>query len=412
MLFTISVITAIDRVNISVAAKYMMPEFGFSPVRMGVLFSVFTLGYGVFQFPAGLLADKFGPRRLLTFALIWWSVFTVLTSVADHLFVASLVGVYGSFILVRFLIGSGESATYPNCNRTIAFWMSPAEKGLANGVVWSGTGIGYGVAPPLVALIMVHFSWRASFVMTGFIGILFAFVWYSYAKDRPEDHRGVNAAELAFIGADTVSTKQFAAPWRAIFRNRSVLGLVGSSTLLGYAMYVYISWFYLYLVNVRGFEVLRGAFFATGPFMAIAILSPVGGLASDRLSKRYGKRRGRRTVAISCILGATAAIFWGARAVNPYLAILLLSIGDGLIYAAHATAWATVIDIARGQSGAISGLMNTGANMGGVVSSTLTPILGAALGWIGALSITAALALGSAILWLLIEADRQIVRRD
>lgn len=412
MLFGVSVITAIDRVNISVAAKYIMPEFRFSQVQMGILFSLFTLGYGLFQFPAGWMGDRFGPRRVLTFALLWWSVFTVLTSIADHLFLASLFGVYGSLAIVRFLIGTGESAAYPNCNRVIAFWMAPSEKGVGNGFVWSGTGIGYGVAPPLVALIMIHFGWRMSFVVTGLIGVVFALVWYLYAKDRPEEHTGVNAAEMARIGAKSEMTKRSPIPWRSILRSRSIRALTGSSTLLGYVMYVYISWFYLYLVNVRGFNVLRGAFFAMGPFLAIAILAPIGGLASDCLSRRHGKRFGRRAVAMSCILGATTAIFWGARVGNPYVAILLLSLGDGLVYAAHATEWATVLDIARNQSGTVSGLMNTGANMGGVVASTLTPILATHLGWVEALSITAGLAFGSAMLWLLITPDREVVHEN
>lgn len=394
---------------ISVAAKYIMAEFGFSPVQMGLLFSVFTFGYGLFQLPAGWLGDRYGPRRILTVALLWWSVFTALTSVADRLFVTSLVGIYGSFVAIRFLIGTGESAAYPNCNRTIAFWMSPAENGLANGVIWSGTGIGYGVASPLVALIMVRFGWRASFVVSGMMGVVLAFIWYSYAKDRPEDHVSVNAAELAIIGSREATPKKVPIPWRAILRNRTVWGLITSSTLIGYIMYVYISWFYLYLVNVRGFTVLKGAFFAMGPFLAIAVLAPCGGTVSDWLCRRHGHRFGRRATAMSCILGATACIFFGARADNSSVAITLLSLGDGLIYAAHATQWATVIDVARNQSGTVSGMMNTGANFGGVVSSTLTPVLAAAFSWVGTLSFAAGLAFCAALLWLLIEPDREVV---
>ncbi|MBI1820058.1 MAG: MFS transporter [Nitrospirae bacterium] len=77
LLFLISVVTYIDRVNISVAGKEMMPALGLSSVGMGTVFSAFVLGYALFQVPGGWLGDRWGSRRVLTFALLWWSLFTV-----------------------------------------------------------------------------------------------------------------------------------------------------------------------------------------------------------------------------------------------------------------------------------------------------------------------------------------------
>ena len=142
MLLLISMVTYLDRVNISIAAKYIMADYGLSAVDMGKIFSAFVFGYALFQTPFGWLADKFGARRLLTFAIIWWSAFTAVTAVAAGIFTAQLLGVFGSFLLIRFLIGAGEAAAYPNFNRAIAFWMAPGERALANSLILGASGLG------------------------------------------------------------------------------------------------------------------------------------------------------------------------------------------------------------------------------------------------------------------------------
>ena len=131
LIFCMGVLMFIDRVNISIAAKYIMPEYGLNDVQMGWIFSAFVLGYAILQVPGGWLGDRFGPRRVLAGAIFWWSVFTAVTAVAGELFLASLLGVVGSFVVVRVLIGIGEAAGPPNYNRLVANWIAPQERGLA-----------------------------------------------------------------------------------------------------------------------------------------------------------------------------------------------------------------------------------------------------------------------------------------
>src|SRR6266705_7226075 len=154
LIFCISVLMFIDRVNISIAAKYIMPEYGLSDVQMGWIFSAFVLGYAILQVPGGWLGDRFGPRRVLAGAIFWWSVFTAVTAVAGDLFLTALLGVVGSFVVVRVLFSLGEGAGVPNYNRAVTNWVSPQERGLALGLVLSGNSFGAAVTPPLVAWIM------------------------------------------------------------------------------------------------------------------------------------------------------------------------------------------------------------------------------------------------------------------
>jgi ACS family glucarate transporter-like MFS transporter len=197
-----SVVTYIDRVNISVTARQIMPALGLTDVQMGQVFSAFFLGYALFQVPGGWFGDRFGPKRVLFVAILWWSLFTACTAIAATLPLVGLLGIFGSLLALRFLIGVGESMALPNFNRTVANWSAPSEHGLAISLAIGGIGIGSAVTPPITAWIMVNFGWQVAFYASGGLGLFVAAIWYFYATDQPDQHPGVNAGELAIIEAD------------------------------------------------------------------------------------------------------------------------------------------------------------------------------------------------------------------
>jgi len=415
LLLAISTVTFIDRVNISIAGKGLMSEYNLDSVTMGTIFSAFVLGYALFQIPGGWFGDKYGPRRLLTFVVIWWSIFTVLTAVAGDWFLVPMIGIVGSFMTVRFLVGVGEAAAYPNFNRTIANWMAPTERALGVGIANAGLGVGAAIAPPFVAWIMVTYGWRESFYVTGVIGVAVVAVWYWYATDRPDQHKLVNAAELAIIRGEEQSMPlaQTAATapsisWQKILASGQVWLIVSAYTLYGYIIYVYLSWFYLYLVNVKNFSILKGAMYSTLPFLAMAIMAPIGGYISDRMIQRYSRKIARRAVAITGLVLCTIFIFLGAKAAEPITAIILLSFGAGFLYFTSGVFWSSCTDIAKAQTGTVSGMMNMGANIGGTISPIATPYLAKAYGWDAAIQVAALCAFVAAALWLFINTEKKI----
>ena len=408
-LVLISVVRSMDAVNFSVAAKQIMPEYGFSNVQMGMLYTVFTAGYALFHIPGGWLADTVGPRRILTLAILWWSVFTAFTAVAGDWWLAGMWGPLVSFMVVRFCIGMGEGAAYPNSNRTVASWMAPNERAKAAGLVLAGVGVGYGLAPPVVSWIMLSYSWRVAFYVFGVVGVVLAVLWYRFATDRPEDHPRVSAAELAFIRSSGERVDRAPTPWRAILTHPNVWLLMLANFGFGYGIYIFQSWFYLYLVNVRGFSIMQGGILTTGPFIAVSVLGPIGGVCSDTLVKRYGLTIGRRAVAIAGFLIAAICMYAGAQAENSYVAVVLLSLGDGFLYFGAAAIVGTNIDIAGPHSGTVYGLTATLLQIGGAIAPTLTPMIANRFGWEAALQFAALLAVFSAFLWLFIDAAKKIV---
>ena len=406
LLFTISVVTYIDRVNISVTARQMMPALGLTDLQMGQVFSAFVLGYALFQIPGGWLGDRWGARRVLTWAVVWWSMFTALTAVAAGLPLARTFGVLGSLILVRFLIGVGEAAALPNFNRVVANWLARDERGLGIGIAIGGIGVGSALTPPVTAWIMVNYGWQTAFYVCALLGLLIAGVWYWYATDRPEDHPHVNAQEAALIrglAPAGTSAADIRTPWRQFARTPTVWWLVLSYTCLGYVAYIYMSWFYLYLVNVRGFGQVRGAFFAAAPFLAMMLFCPLGGWVTDRLALRFGINAGRAVVGCAGMLLSSGSILLGALAERQFLAIALLSLGAGWLYFTVGAFWSSTVDLSKTHAGTLSGLMNTGANLGGTLSPTLTPWIANQFGWATALGTAAFIAFCGGVVWIWIR---------
>jgi ACS family glucarate transporter-like MFS transporter len=342
--------------------------------------------------------------------------------VAATLPLAALFGVMGSLMLVRFLIGVGEAAALPNFNRTVANWLAPQERGLGIGIAIGGIGIGSAITPPVTAWIMVNFGWQTAFYAASGLGLVIAAMWFVYATDRPSDHPHVNREEVALIEdhrtPSPADRPDVPAPvsWLMIANNRSVWWLVLSYSCLGYVAYVYMSWFYLYLVNVRGFSVLRGAVFASTPFLAITVFCPLGGWVTDHLATTQGLNRGRAWVGMAGMLMAALSIVGGAYAAAPWLAITLLSLGAGWLYFTVGAYWASTVDLSKRHAGTLSGLMNTGANVGGSLSPTLTPWLADEFGWSVALGAAAFAALLGGLMWLKIRPGdgeaRQVVSLD
>jgi ACS family glucarate transporter-like MFS transporter len=419
LLLVVSALTFLDRLNLSIAGKFIQDEFHLGTQTMGWILSAFVLGYALFQVPGGWLADRYGPRAVITGAILWWSIFSAATAIAPRLPLARWFGLAWSFAIIRFLIGLGEGTTYPNANKIVSAWMGAAQRGIGNSMFLAGIGVGGVAAPILIAWVMNYWGWQASFYVCGCIGIVIALVWHFYVRDQPSEHPRVNMAELAQIHAlDERSTIPVTgvpislAHWRQVFSSASVWGLVLSYFFLGYASYLYYTWFYLYLVQVRHLTVVQGGFWGSTPFLAMALLTPVGGLSSDAAVKRMGRRRGRQRVVWFGLVSATALLWLGSHTAGNTLAILSLAIAAGFIGFASTGWWAVCNDLTRNFSGSLSGLMNMGGNLGGWTSPVLTAYIATHFGWTRAFDFAGLLTLAAGGLWFLVNADQQLEESD
>ncbi len=189
-IFLLAAIAFLDRVNISIAGPLIAKSYELSNLQLGSVFSALLWGYALFQTVGGRLADRLGPRRVLAAGVVWWGIFTALTAIVPPGTRLALVW----FVIVRFMLGAGEAVMFPASNQFLSRWIPKQERGLANGLIFSGVGIGAGLSPPLISYLMLNYGWRASFWVCSVVGLVAGAVWYMISRDTPAEHPGVSAS--------------------------------------------------------------------------------------------------------------------------------------------------------------------------------------------------------------------------
>jgi MFS transporter, ACS family, glucarate transporter len=410
-LFVLSAVSYLDRVNISIASGPIADTYHLSDVQLGPVFTALVAGYALFQTIGGLLADRFGPRRVLTGGVIWWGIFTALTAMVPAGFSGALL----AFIAVRFLLGAGEAVIYPAANQFVSRWIPVRERGIANGWIFAGVGAGAGLTPPLITYLMVNHGWRSSFWVCAVLGLVVGAVWFLMARDTPQEHPGVSPAELATIESGlSITTPERAhdpsakseiarVPWKRVARSLNVWALTISYFCYGYVAWIFFSWFYRYLAKVRGLNLKSSAFYSMLPFLAMLVCCLVGGWINDRLTKKQGPRVGRCFLAAASMAIAGVFIALGARAEEVRLASVVLAGGAGALYLSQSSFWSVTADIAGGSAGSVSGFMNMGGQIGGAVTGSLTPWIAASYGWTASFLVASALCVVGALSWLVVN---------
>lgn len=402
-MFLLSAVAFLDRTNISIAGSFIRDELQIDNIQLGWIFSSFLIGYASFQVAGGWLAYRFGPRRILAAGVVWWGLFTALTALASPRLHHPLL----MLILIRLSLGAGEAVMYPATNQFVSQWIPVSERGSANGWIFAGVGAGAGLSIPILTWIISNYGWRASFWFCAAIGIVVGFVWYVLARDRPEEHQHVSAAELQLIQAER-STGSGRRPtssihWRSALLNRNMAGLSLSYFSFGYVAWIFFSWFFIYMAQARGVNLKANALMSMVPFIAMTICCLVGGWTSDLLSRRFGLRNGRCGIAVVSFSLTAIFLVIGSSVQGAQAASIILAGGAGALYLSQSSFWAVSADIAGEISGVISGVMNMCCQIGGALTASLTPYIAKQYGWRSAFFCGAAVAVVGAVMWLVVD---------
>ena len=397
MLSATATASYICRVNVSTAAPLLMKEFNLDQVRMGRVFSAFLLGYALFQIPAGALADRWGARRVLAVATWLWVGLTVLqTIVGCGPFQTTAGAALMVFMACRMALGIAESPTFPGAAQGVSRWVAPPLQGRANGIVIGAIGVGSAIAPPLVSYVMVHFGWRSALIVSALPALIMAIVWQRITA--PPETAGI--VQIPAAPADMPASP---AGSSRLFRPGFIF-LTLSYTLQGYVGYIFVSWFYLYLVQERNFDLLKAAWMSSLPWILSIISIPLGGFISDRLAVgRLGQVWGRRAVPIFGMTMSGILISIGAHTGSAIIAAVSLAFATAFVLCVEGPFWTAMMNIAGRRSGTAGGVMNMGSNLGGLISPALTPILAKHIGWENALHVAAGLSIVAALLWFAVR---------
>ncbi|MDN7182981.1 MFS transporter [Caballeronia sp. SEWSISQ10-4 2] len=394
MMWAAIAINYIDRAVLSAAAPRIQSDFHLSAVQMGVVMSAFFWSYALLQLPAGILADRFGQKKVLGLAVLWWSLATAVTGFATG---------FKSLVALRVMLGIGEAGAYPSNAGIASRWFPRNERATVAGIFDSGSKLGGAVALPLIAVMLAVFDWKVTFAITGALGIVWCLVWQFIFRDSPSQHPRVNAAELEHIrdglAPSAVGEKRNTVPWRKLFAHRNIWAMCIGFFMINYNSYFFITWLPTYLVKERGMGLMEMGVMASLPLLISMFTEVLAGWASDRV---YGSGRLSLTATrkLFLIVGLTMASSIGlaAFAQSAVMAVVLLCIAKSGMTVAASQVWALPADVApKNMVSMVAGVQNSVSNMGGVVGPIVT---GAIVGATG--SFVAALVFSSALIVLAI----------
>ncbi|MEX3960097.1 MFS transporter [Trinickia sp. EG282A] len=387
-------INYIDRTVLSAAAPRIQSEFHLSAVEMGVVMSAFFWSYALLQLPAGMLADRFGQKKVLGFAVLWWSLATAATGIASG---------FRSLVALRVALGIGEAGAYPSNAGIATRWFPRQERARVAGIFDSGSKLGGAVALPLIAAMLAAFDWKLTFVLTGLLGIVWLAVWLITFTDSPADNKGVDADELAHIesGRNALSAWR-AAPsdWRRLLAHRNIWAMCIGFFMINYNSYFFITWLPTYLVKARGLTLMEMGWVASLPLLASIVVEVAAGWASDRVyaSGRLSLTATRKLFLVIGLVMASS-IGLAAYAHSAVVAVLLLIVAKSGTTVAASQVWALPGDVAPPNAvSMVAGLQNMVSNLGGVIGPIVTGAIVAATGsFVSALVVSSGL-IGIAIL--------------
>ncbi len=368
--FLLAMIVLFDRILLSVAKDPVAESLQLTDKQMGWAMSIFALGYALFQTPAGLFADKYGPRKILTAVVALWSLFTALTGAVWN---------YGVLMVVRFLFGAGEAGAFPGMARAIYSWIPLQERGIVNGINFSGGRIGAAFALPLVAWLIDATGWRMTFVILGGVGLLWGIVWYWWFRDNPEDHKGMSETEVGFIHANTNRTvgeeKNAKIDFTKLFKSKTMWLLMGQYFASNFTFFFCLTWLFPHLKVKYNLDALEAGFYASAPLLFGALGNWFSGFLVDYIYRKKKWALSRKVPAMLGFFLASVGIVASVYMETVTPAIVFISIA---VFGADMTlspSWSACVDVGKQFSGAVSGTMNMAGNIGSFLTALAFPYL-------------------------------------
>lgn len=415
VLFLISLmymLTYMDRSNISVAAPAITKEFGLSKTAMGFVFSAFLWAYAIGQIPGGWLGDRFGPRRVLLSIIPFWSLTVIFTGLTTGV---------PSLGVTRFILGLSEAGAFPIATRAMQLWFPKSERGIVHGVTHSFSRFAVAATPFVAVSIMVAFGWRTIFYIFGLVGFAWSAAFFAFYRNTPEEHNGVNQAELAHIrgrradGSINLSVdpkSRPAVPWRNIFRSPNMWYIAGAYGCFFYGTYFFLTWFPTYLLEYRHLSFASLGIVASLPLLFGMVGDIAGGSLTDRVYRKTGKLKfARRVVAAPCMLVSAACLIPAATTRSVSTAVICLTASLFFLEMVIGPAWAVPMDVGGEYSGTVTGIMN----MAGALAASMSPVVFGFFAqrgfWIAPFLVTAGMLLTGALIWaFLIDPEQSVVK--
>lgn len=380
IIFIVTAVNYADRATLSIAGTDVAKELQLDSVSMGYIFSAFGWAYLLMQIPGGWLLDRFGSKRVYTYSLFFWSLFTFLQGFVD-VFPLAWAGV--SMFIMRFMLGFSEAPSFPANARIVAAWFPAKERGTASALFNSAQYFSLALFSPLLGWLTYAWGWEHVFTVMGGIGFVLTFAWVKFVHN-PTDHPRMGREELDYIAANgavvdmdhkKAGDDKKAGPKldyiKQLLSNRMMLGIFFGQYFLNTITWFFLTWFPIYLVQEKGMSILKVGFVASIPALCGFVGGVLGGLFSDYLIKRGSSLTVARKVPIVMGMLLASSIILCNYTDNTALVVALMALaffGKGF----GALGWPVISDVAPKE---IVGLCGGVFNVFGNVASIATPLV-------------------------------------
>ncbi|GAC1664145.1 MAG: MFS transporter [Steroidobacteraceae bacterium] len=378
LLAAVLFINYVDRGTLPTAAHLMQGDLHLNYAQMGALMSAFFWTYTCLQIPVGWLAERYGAHRILAAGLTIWASATMLVGAAHT---------FSGLLVLRLLLGLGESAGFPCVAKILAAVVPAKGLGTANGIVGCAYLFGPAVGTYAGGMLMAHFGWRSAFLVFGALSLLWLWPWSRVARE-------VRTAVQS--GADDSPTSWMILKQPALWGTS--LGLFSSN----YVFYFMLNWLPSYLVTERGFSTVGMAQMAFAAYVVNALSALAAGWGIDRFIARGGSANvGYKSVMAVAHLGSVACML-GMALGSPALALTSMFIYQALCGASSPGVYAMCQILAGPRaSGRWVGIQNSLGNFPGIVAPWLTGFIIQSTGhFTNAFVVAAAVSLLGLIGWI------------
>ena len=367
LLSSMSFLLYVDRVNLSTAAGPIMKELGLTNTELGIAFSAFAYSYAIFQVIGGWFSDRFGSRLTLLLCGMIWVVTTMATG---------LVGSFSALLAVRFILGIGEGATLPAAGRALANWSPAGRRGFAQGITHSASRLGNALTPPIMAFLILTFSWRFSFFALGAVTAIWVVVWWLYFRDEPADHPGVTPEALATLPpyVRDRSSQSPKVPWGPLIRRMAPTVLV--YFCYGWTGWLFFTWLPTFFLHGYNLNIKSTALFTSAVFFSGVVGDTLGGVLSDWILRRTGNVEAARRNVILLSFGGALVFLLPAVFIHDLTTVTVcLSVAFFMLELTIGPVWAVPLDVAPEYAGTASGLVNAGAAVAGIISPVVFGVI-------------------------------------
>lgn len=355
----------LDRMIMNVSLPFIGKELHLDKTEQGWIISAFFIGYALFQIPGGWLADKFGARKVMTVAILWWSIFTSLTG-----FILS----YPLMLIVRFLFGVGEGCFPGTSWKTISTYFPAKERGFATSIQSSVNTLGPALAIFVAAAIIGKFGWHTVFIVLGIPGLLVGIGMYYFCRDDPADNPMMTQHELNELDyqqTDTNATQETVS-LASILKSPLLWKLTAIWFFFDITFWGFMTWLPSYLMEVRGLSLSSTGTLAAIPFLFGALGTLSGGYFSDK-----NKSQRKILYVVTSILSAgTLYMVYTVDAISH--AIIYQCLSALFMFFAMALFWGMIMDYFPAKiMGRSSSIINFGGQVAGVIAP---PVIGWLIG--------------------------------